>query len=290
MPPSRSSASPTPSARKKSARVVTDKKPTTSSKKSLFSALALLNPLDPTFLFLTNTFVSILFIEADDKQKTLSLKLPSLGMVASYFIDPACLIGLIELLCFLHFSRNHAKSLTRAQSLALHWHLWNGILIYTMMDGLNGAFSEYGFLPLLHERAYQLVDRRYRRHLVDQPPYGPSKYEVSLARTVNAMEVLIYSWMSIMAAVGIATKAKWHKTVEIMVLTMAAYGTIVFVVPDWFDGCLNMQPIGVAECAPPLTPFYFFFVYFGVVINWIWFLVPVSMLCVLVSRDFKKAK
>ena len=35
---------------------------------------------------------------------------------------------------------------------------------------------------------------------------------------------------------------------------MAAYGAVVFVVPDMLDGCLNMQPMGVADCAPPLTP------------------------------------
>ena len=51
-----------------------------------------------------------------------------------------------------------------------------------------------------------------------------------------------------------------------------------------FDGCVNMQPIGVADCAPPLTPFYFFFVYFGVVINWIWLVVPVAMLVAKVRR------
>ena len=64
----------------------------------------------------------------------------------------------------------------------------------------------------------------------------------------------------------------------------AAYGAVVFVVPDMFDGCVNMQPMGVADCAPPLTPFYFFFVYFGVVINWIWLVVPVAMLVAKVRR------
>jgi hypothetical protein len=53
------------------------------------------------------------------------------------------------------------------------------------------------------------------------------------------------------------------------------------------DGCYNMQPFGVNDCLPPLTPFYFFFVYFGVVINWIWFLAPLCMLYVNVVRDFK---
>lgn len=196
----------------------------------------------------------------------------------------------IAVAAFLYFARGARKPLTSSQSLALHWHLWNGIIIYTMMDGLNGAFSEYGFLPLLHERGYRMVDRRYRRHLTGQPPHGPSEYEVLVARTVNAAEVLVYSWMSIMAAVGVITRARWHKTLELMVLTMASYGTVVFVVPDMLDGCLNMQPMGVRECFPPLTPFYFFYVYFGVVINWIWFLVPIGMLATNVMRDFAASR
>ena len=40
---------------------------------------------------------------------------------------------------------------------------------------------------------------------------------------------------------------------------------------------------------PPPTPFYFFFVYFGVVINWIWFAVPVAMLAKTVRDDFVSA-
>ena len=250
---------------------------------------SLLNWLDPTFLFLANTFWSILFIQADDVAKTLTVGIPAASDVIGMATDPAVFIGLLELAAFLYFSRKAKGTLTRAESLAMHWHLWNGILIYTMMDGLNGAFSEFGFLPLLHEKGYRLVDRRYRRNLIGKAPNGPSLYEVNVARTVNAAEVFVYSWMSIMSAVGIATRATWHKTLEIIVLTMAAYGTVVFVVPDMLDGgCLNMQPMGVHECFPPLTPFYFFFVYFGVVINWIWFCVPIAMLVVNVRRDLLK--
>ena len=50
--------------------------------------------------------------------------------------------------------------------------------------------------------------------------------------------------------------------------------------------CLNMQPIGVPSCSPPLTPFYGFYVYFGLGINVIWLCVPMGMLYVNVRRDF----
>ena len=246
-------------------------------------ALKLLDPLDPTLVFLVSTLVSVLFIDADDAAKTLTMRPPPLADAVRFFVDPAMALGVAELALFLWLvSKKPAKQLTRGQSLAMGWHLWNGIFSYTIMDGLCGAFAEYGFMPLLHAQ-YRNVDRRYRRHLMGQPG-GPTVYEAYVARTVNTMEVALYSWMSIASAVGIATGAKWHRTLETIVLTMAAYGAVVFVVPDMFDGCVNMQPMGVADCAPPLTPFYFFFVYFGVVINWIWLVVPVAMLVAKVRR------
>ena len=255
--------------------------------KQSLTSITLLNWKDPTFLFLAPTFFSVLFITPDDSTKTLEFGLPSASMALDYILDAAVAVGVIEFAAFCYYARNAKGGLTKAQSLALHWHLWNGIIIYTMMDGLNGAFSEYGpFLPLMHERGYRNVDRRYRRHLIGKPPMGPSMYEVAVARTVNATEVLVYSWMSIMAAVGIATRAKWSKTIEIIVLTLACYGTIIFVLPDFFDGCLNMQPIGVKECSPAFTPYYAFYVYFGLGINIIWLCVPLGMLIVNVRRDF----
>ena len=290
MAPTKRTASPAPARAPVTRAKATAAKPLATALSQSRTSLKLLNWFDPTFLFLTSTFVSVLFIEADDSTKTLWVSAPTAAQALGHFFDPAVFIGVLEFMAFLYFARDARKTLTRAQSLAMHWHLWNGIIIYTMMDGLNGAFSEYGFLPLLHERGYRMVDRRYRRHIIGKPPDGPSEYEVILARTVNATEVIVYSWMSIMAAVGVATRARWHKTLEMIVLTMASYGTVVFVLPDMLDGCLNMQPMGVRECLPPLTPFYFFYVYFGVVINWIWFLVPLGMLAVNVKRDFDASR
>ena len=251
-------------------------------------SIALLNSNDPTFLFLVSTFFSVLFIEANDESKTLKLVMPSMRQVLTQLFDSAVVIGHFELMTFLYFARKASPSgISKSESLVMHWHLWNGIIIYTMMDGLNGAFSEYGFLPLLHERGYRMVDRRYRRHMIDNLPMGPTAYEANVARTVNAMEVLVYSWLSIMVAVGIATRAKWHKSIELVVLTMSLYGTIVFVVPDFLDGCPSTQPIGVHDCFPELTPFYFFYTYFGVTINFIWFLVPLYMIVNRIRKDFK---
>ena len=73
----------------------------------------MLNPLDPTFLFLFGTFVSVLFIDADDVAKTLSVKVPSADEAITYFTDRAVLVGVFELLCFLWFTRGAKQALTR---------------------------------------------------------------------------------------------------------------------------------------------------------------------------------
>ena len=215
----------------------------------------LFNLLDPTLHFLLGSFVSIVFIDADADAKTLSVKLPSVcawstrpharvlltrfgphprhspthacththtqtAELAAHFIDPGVFVGLAVLAVFLFAVRNETKPLSTSQSLRANWHLWNAVLIYTMMDGLNGAFSEYGFLHTLHTKGYQLVDRRYSRHLIGKPS-GPSAYEAAVAQTLNGTELIVYSWMSLLAAVGSCQQdAKWHKSIELIVLTM----------------------------------------------------------------------
>jgi len=126
-----------------------------------------------------------------------------------------------------------------------------------MMDGLNSAFRRFALSSLfcIEEATKWLtaaIGAAWRTVVSD----------VLLARTVNATELFVYSWPSIAAAVGIANRAKWHRTLEVIVLSLAAYGGVglVFVLPELLHGCPNMQPMGVHDCFPPLTPFYFFYV------------------------------
>lgn len=156
-----------------------------------------LNPhRDPTFLFLIQTFWSILFVEADDKTKSLSLRMPQFEEVVAHTTDPAVFIGFAELAVFLYLVRGSRAALTRSESLVCNWHLWNAILTYTMMDGLNGAFSEAGFLPMMHKRAYQLVDRRYRRDQIGAGGVGsagPSAFEANFVKVLGSTELFVYA-------------------------------------------------------------------------------------------------
>ena len=72
---------------------------------------------------------------------------------------------------------------------------------------------------------------------------------------------------------------------ETIALMIQAVGAVAFVMPDMLTGCENMQPINVKTCLPPLEPFYFFFFYFGVIINWLWVVVPVFALVKVVQSD-----
>ena len=268
----------------------------------------LFNLLDPTLHFLLGSFVSIVFIDADADAKTLSVKLPSVcawstrpharvlltrfgphprhspthacththtqtAELAAHFIDPGVFVGLAVLAVFLFAVRNETKPLSTSQSLRANWHLWNAVLIYTMMDGLNGAFSEYGFLHTLHTKGYQLVDRRYSRHLIGKPS-GPSAYEAAVAQTLNGTELIVYSWMSLLAAVGSCQQdAKWHKSIELIVLTMVrgSWCAVLHVcrlqihtltlsprpnrrpTARWCSSCQTISP-GVSTCSRSASP------------------------------------
>merc|ERR1712232_249275 len=116
---------------------------------------------------------------------------------------------------------------------------------------------------------------------------GPSLYESNVVKILNATELFLYSWMSLLCAVAICKRAKWYRTMEVAVLALPAFGAFLFVFPDYLDGCLNMPPMGVPDCLPPFTPFYIFFVWFGVLVNWVWFFVPVFWILTLVKRDIE---
>ena len=125
MPTRRRAASPAPSARStKSDSARSSNNQSLSLVRDSLKSLQLLNLYDPTFLFLVNTFWSVLFIEADDTKKTLQPTLPSLKEIVWTVLDPAVAIGLIEFGAFLYFARsgiNAKPSLTKSESLTMHW-------------------------------------------------------------------------------------------------------------------------------------------------------------------------
>jgi len=245
----------------------------------------LLKFTDPTFQFCLQTLVSVLFVTADEKNKTLSIAIPDLEKVIDYFCknDGWFLIGAIVLAITLFTVRNCDRKLTWSESLIANWYLWNVVVIHVMLDGLCGA---HGFGGIMNNN-YRILDKRYRPDLVGQT-LGPTSGDRALVYTLNEMELFGHSLMCLFAFYGVCYKTRWRHGAECIALVTQAVGAVCFVMPDMLTGCENMQPINVKTCLPPLEPFYFFFYYFGVVINWLWVVVPVIALYFVVKSDVEE--
>ena len=59
---------------------------------------------DPTFQFLMGSFISILFVKADDTNYSFVVRVPTMEDVKSHLLDPAVFIGLGMFLLNIFFS------------------------------------------------------------------------------------------------------------------------------------------------------------------------------------------
>ena len=227
--------------------------------------------------------VSVLFIKVDEQARTLEPRMPTTADVIAHFTDPAFFVGAAVLMLALWGVRGLKRTLTAGERLAANWYLWNTVVIHVMMDGLCGA---HGWMKPFMNANYRILDRRYRPDLVGQLDKGGTyATDRASAYTLNEMELFGHSVLTLFAFWGVMHKTPWRHTVEAIALTTQAVGAIMFVMPDMLTGCENMQPIGENTCLPPVTPFFVFFFYFGVIVNWLWVVVPVWMLVKVVQSD-----
>jgi hypothetical protein len=62
-------------------------------------------------------------------------------------------------------------------------------------------------------------------------------------------------------------------------LSFQLFGAIVFVIPEFLSGCLNMVPHNVHTCVPDASSYYnLFYFYFGVLVNFVWVIIPAYMI------------
>jgi hypothetical protein len=232
----------------------------------------LLNPFDPTFLFCFSTLASVAVLEVDEAKQTLTPIVPTVERLVGYFTDPAFAVGL-AVLCFAIFCvRNSKSKLSLGESLAANWYLWNCVCIHVMMDGLAGGYNKLGLMG----EQYLNVDRRFRYHLIGQPG-GTNAADSANAWVICNVELFLHAPLTLAAFVGVCHRAPWRHSVESFALAMQFFGSLVFPLADLLTGCHNMQPMGVGTCSPPFTPFFIFFFYFGVLINFLWAVVPAYM-------------
>merc|ERR1711920_1190842 len=120
---------------------------------------------------------------------------------------------------------------------------------------------------------YMNVDRRFRYHLIGKPG-GTTAPDSASAWVVCTIELFMHSVLTFFAFVGVCRRSPWRHSVEACALAFQFFGSLVFPATDLLTGCENMQPIGVHTCTPPFTPFFIFFFYFGVLVNFVWAVVP----------------
>jgi len=158
--------------------------------------------------------------------------------------------------------------------------LWNCVVIHVMMDGLAGG---HGMLDLMGEQ-YKNVDRRFRYDLIGKEG-GTDHADSANAWAICNIELFMHSTLTFFAFLGVVYRAPWRHTVEAFTLGVQLFGSLIFPAADLLTGCENMQPMGVKTCTPPVTPFFIFFFYFGVIINFLWFVVPAFMFYNVVRSD-----
>ena len=238
---------------------------------------------DPTLLFCSGTLLSVVFVRGDSATKTLSLvptnEIPS--QLFTLFVDPAFVAGFLFLAMAYYMTKDYVHDrFTSAQRREAGWYLWNGAIIHIMMDGMAGGghiATKGGWGLKLMNDNYQILDKRFSRDATDG--------DIAVATTITQTELYVHSILTFFAYVGLCRRTKWADVVSSIALSFQLFGAIVFIVPDLLTGCPNMQPFDDKTCTPDATMFTLFYFWFGVMVNFVWVIVPAMMLKDIIQRQ-----
>mmetsp|Transcript_6953 Transcript_6953/g.8428 ORF Transcript_6953/g.8428 Transcript_6953/m.8428 type:complete len:258 (+) Transcript_6953:107-880(+) len=241
--------------------------------------------VDPMAFFAIGTLVSVLFLEGNLESKSLLLKNPIQADEAfEYFSASPMLFGYAVLIATL-VTVETCHTVSKSDQKRASWFLWNAVVFHIMMDGCSGGLNT----PRLMGANYRILDNRFRFN-VSLSEGGPHPGEAAGGFTVVMVELLIMAPLCILTCVGIMKNLPWHHELQAVVSAFHLFGTIMFIAPEFLTSCPNMAPIGEETCLPDLTPFTFFYFYFGVGANLVWILVPlyIGFTAVLQSVSVKK--
>ena len=242
---------------------------------------------DPTLLFCASTLMSVLFVRGHSDTKTLELvPFNEYGaQLQKHFVDPAWVAGgLFLYLAYYLTSAAVSDRFSKTQRMEAGWYLWNGAIIHVMMDGMAGGgwFKDtkagpggWG-LKLMNEN-YQILDKRFAR--------TGTEGDMAVATTITQTELIVHSTLCLYAYIGICTRTRWADAVGLIALSFQMFGAIMFIVPDLLTGCPNMQPFDELTCTPGFSWFELFYFWFGVVVNFVWVIVPLAMMKNIIQRQ-----
>ena len=224
---------------------------------------------DPTFLFGAGCLLSNMLIRGDAPTMTLGYT-PDFLSPAAWFAsltDPATLIGVCVYFVLKRVVRRSGKQqeLTCKEQLNSNWYLWNAVIFHVMMDGLTGGF--HLLKPM--DVNYRILDRR-----MDETT-GIS--DRSLVLIIFYHELIVHALMCAVTYYGTQTKAKWRQGAECFTLGVQYFGAVVFLFPSFLFECVDLVPKGVPGCLPKVTPYTFFYYYFGAGANFVWIVAPLTL-------------
>lgn len=130
------------------------------------------------------------------------------------------------------------------------------------------------------DQNYQILDRRFIL-----PETNASEGDVAVAKLCVNMEIVVHMPLCVATYVGIVTGALWSHELEVLTLAIQLVGMIFFVGPDFMTECMNMVPHDKPGCIPGFSFFEFFYFWFGVSVNFVWFFVPITMLVSAIRRS-----
>jgi len=227
--------------------------------------------LDPTCAFALSTLLSVLFVKGELATKTLVFKKFDPEEAIEYLTDTPILVGVGVVVLTLAMV-GQCEKVARANQMRASWFLWNAAVFHIMMDGCSGGLNR----PALMGANYRILDNRFRTHIPESKG-GPHHGEAAGGFVVVMVELLIMSVLCIITCVGIMKNKPWHHEMQALMSAVHLFGVIMFVVPEFLTQCQNMAPIGEKSCLPELTPFTFFYYYFGVGANLVWVFVPLYL-------------
>lgn len=169
-----------------------------------------------------------------------------------YFTDPWLLAPWVLVACTVALTGKRVQ-LSMWEERRANWYLFNGAVINPGLDGIVGVM---GKLPLLR-KPYTLMDGRYRDG-------------ESVVCAIGLMELTIYPVTCILLYRAYWLNASYRRPLEIVVCVGQFYGTVMFVVTEWWNG----NPFIVVDRNLEFTVDHFMFFWVGYCLNYVWFAIP----------------
>mmetsp|Transcript_50079 Transcript_50079/g.119139 ORF Transcript_50079/g.119139 Transcript_50079/m.119139 type:complete len:234 (-) Transcript_50079:83-784(-) len=152
-------------------------------------------------------------------------------------------------------------TLSAAEERVARWYLLNGTLIHGTLDGMVGLFK----VNPTFAKQYAIIDSRYAGHI--------GSHESATVHVLCAVEILAYVPACIWLYVAYHQGRPERDALELIVVVMQIYGTIVYFVPEALSG----MPSASVDWEMTFSPYYLKYFWFATAMNFVWIVVPLIL-------------